>query len=280
MRVASRYDLAGVWPSRRRAWRFHLLTRRFRSSRSRPPSSRRRTPGRPAAGRSTGLPPRDERGSAHWRTNLRRMLACSGGSRSRDGGRARVIGTNFVHYCGLPHASGPGRGARRAPRMRATRAVSTEPQYGFDSDDIGDEGAVESGAAGSPRSRHCAFQQPSRSQWTARSWAQTIHPGTEVGAHTPAQDCAPGIRPTGSMMEVASSHVSTDEVYGSLELQPSCFTEADTVRAELTLRGEQSRGRPPGATPYHHPRVAPNTHDKQLLQQLRCLPISGKADLH
>ena len=70
-------------------------------------------------------------------------------------------------------------------------------------------------------------------------------------------------------------HVSTDEVFGSLG-PTGKFTEDDPVRAELALFGVEGGLRPSG------PRLARNLRaadvHQQLLQQLRALPFSGKAD--
>jgi hypothetical protein len=74
----------------------------------------------------------------------------------------------------------------------------------------------------------------------------------------------------------ALPHVSTDEVYGSLGPKRSGVQRADAVFTELAVRGEQGGVRPPRAcvSPYLW-----NTGiDQQLLQQLRPVPVSGKAD--
>jgi dTDP-glucose 4,6-dehydratase len=71
-------------------------------------------------------------------------------------------------------------------------------------------------------------------------------------------------------------HVSTDEVYGSLAPADPAFTEAEPLRAQQPLFGQQGRQRPPGARVAPHLRVAGDHH--QLLQQLRALPLPGETD--
>jgi dTDP-glucose 4,6-dehydratase len=70
-------------------------------------------------------------------------------------------------------------------------------------------------------------------------------------------------------------HVSTDEVYGSLAKDDPPFARNQPLRTEQPVLGQQGRQRPPGAR--LPPHLRPAGADHQLLQQLRPLPLPGKA---
>ena len=71
-------------------------------------------------------------------------------------------------------------------------------------------------------------------------------------------------------------HVSTDEVYGSLELRRSRFFGILAVSSQFALCREQGGKRSSGARVRRDLRHAGADH--QLLEQLRSLPAPGKAD--
>ena len=71
-------------------------------------------------------------------------------------------------------------------------------------------------------------------------------------------------------------HVSTDEVYGSLGPDDPPVTETAPVRPPESVRRVQGQRRLSGAGLFSHLPVAGAHH--QLFQQLRPLPVSGKAD--
>ena len=71
-------------------------------------------------------------------------------------------------------------------------------------------------------------------------------------------------------------HVSTDEVYGSLGFDRSRLHRILALSSELALRGEQGGERPSGSRVCRDLRHAGADHE--LLQQLRPLSASGKAD--
>ena len=71
-------------------------------------------------------------------------------------------------------------------------------------------------------------------------------------------------------------HVSTDEVYGSLSAARSGVQRDHAVCAEQSVLGVEGRVRSPGAR--LSPHLRPADADHQLLEQLRAVSISGKAD--
>ena len=71
-------------------------------------------------------------------------------------------------------------------------------------------------------------------------------------------------------------HVSTDEVYGSLGPDDAPFHEANPVRAQFAVLGEQGRLGSSGARLSRDLRTRYDDH--QLLQQLRAVPVSGETD--
>ena len=69
-------------------------------------------------------------------------------------------------------------------------------------------------------------------------------------------------------------HVSTDEVYGSIDT--GAWTERAPLRAELAVRGHEGRRGPAGAGLPPHPRAAGGGDPER--QQLRAVPAPGEAD--
>ena len=83
-------------------------------------------------------------------------------------------------------------------------------------------------------------------------------------------------RASGAIDHARFLHVSTDEVYGSLGPDDAAFSENLAVPSQFALRREQGGERPSGALIRCDLRDAGADH--QLLEQLRSLPASRKAD--
>ena len=69
-------------------------------------------------------------------------------------------------------------------------------------------------------------------------------------------------------------HVSTDEVYGSLEKDDPAFSETTPYSPNSPYSASKAGSRPSGQGLSSH--LWPADADHQLLQQLRALPVSGK----
>ncbi len=116
--------------------------------------------------------------------------------------------------------------------------------------------------------------------WTARSPGRTSSFAPTCWARTAllkAARCRVDVATASVRDDVRFHHVSTDEVYGSLDAdRDPAFTETTAYCTELTVLGEQGRVRSSGARLSSHLRAA--GHDQQLLEQLRAVPVSREAD--
>ena len=205
-------------------------------------------------------------------TMLREAGACVGCS---SPGGAGFIGANFVRYWLGRHPEDRGRGARRpdlrrqpgqpragpdAPRLHAS-CTATSRRRGLAEELLRDA---------RDRRRSCT-SPPSRTS-TARSPAPTPSSRPTSSAPTSCSRRRAGSAAPGSGFH----HVSTDEVYGSLDPDAPPFTETRRYAPNSPYAASKAALRPPGARLPSHLRP-PGDH-QQLLEQLRALPVPREAD--
>jgi dTDP-D-glucose 4,6-dehydratase len=154
-------------------------------------------------------------------------------------------------------------------------AVADDPRHVFVHGDIGDRALVDSLlATHKPQAilNFAAESHVDRSIDGPAAFVQTNVVGT-LALLESARDYWKGLDAAGRDA-FRFLHVSTDEVYGSPGRDRRLHRN-HALRAELAVLGQQGRLRPPGARLPPHLRAAGADH--QLLEQLRPVPVPGKA---
>ena len=182
-------------------------------------------------------------------------------------GGAGFIGSNFVHHL-VAHTD-----ARVTVLDKLTYAASRESLAGLPPDrvqlvvgDVADASVVDPLVAEHDAVVHFAAESHNDNSLTDPSpFIQT----NLVGTFTILE----AVRRHGTRLH----HVSTDEVYGDLELDdPARFTEDDALQPEQPLLRLQGRLRPPG--PGLGAQLRRAGDDLELLQQLR--PLAAHREVH